>query len=134
MNRKEMGCAVVGAVLGAAGCAPAVKSLAVPVADAETAGSTAAQAAKNMPHLSEAILTLISGTSNDMSTAIFRLEPHSGWSVSSNDPRLQVSLVDGHEALLQAPEDEKVQFVGIASIEHVDGLHFKVRCHVEAGC
>jgi hypothetical protein len=129
MNRKEMGCAVVGVVLGAAGCAPAVKSLAVPIADAETA----AQAAKK-PHLSEAILTLISGTSNDMSSAIFRLEPNSGWSISSNDARLQVSLENGHVALLQAPEDEKVQFVGIATIRHVDGLHFRVRCHVEAGC
>ena len=134
MNRKEMGCAVVGAVLGAAGCTPAVKSLAVPVANAETAESTMAPATKEIPHVSEAILTLVSGTTKDMASAIIRLSPNTGWSISSNDSRLQASLDNGHVALLQAPEDEKVEFVGIASIKHVDGLHFKVRCHVEAGC
>jgi hypothetical protein len=134
MNRKEMGCAVVGAVLSATGCSPAVKSLAVPAANAEETASTVAPLAKNSPHLSEVIFSLISGTTKDISSAIFRLEPHTGWSISSNDPRLQVSLENGHVALLQAPEDQEVQFIGIASISHVDGMHIRVRCHVEAGC
>ena len=30
MNRKEMTCAAVGVLVGAAGCSPAMKSLAVP--------------------------------------------------------------------------------------------------------
>ena len=38
MNRKELACAAVGAVvLGAAGCSPAMKLLAAPAANAEEA-------------------------------------------------------------------------------------------------
>lgn len=136
MNRKELGCAVVGAVLGAAGCAPAVQSLAVPAAGAEPVApeSSRNRPTTEAPRLSEAIFSLISGTTKDMSSAIFRLEPHTGWSISSSDPRLAVSIENGHVALLQAPEDQEVQFVAVVKITHVDGLHLRVRCHVEAGC
>ena len=34
MNRKELGCATLGALLGAAGCSPAARSLLVPEASA----------------------------------------------------------------------------------------------------
>jgi len=134
MNRKEMGCAVVGAILGVSGCSPAAKSLTVPVANAEGTASTIAPAAKNTPHLSEVLLSLISGTAKDISSAVFRLEPSSGWSVTSNDSRLEVSIDNGRAVILQAPENEEVHFIATATIRHVDGMHFTVRCHVEAGC
>src|SRR5689334_11667645 len=136
MNRKEMACVAVGAVLGAAGCSPPVKSLVAPVANAEQAAAAIAGArpATNAPHLSEALISLISGTTKDISSAVFRLEPHAGWNITSNDPRLEVSLQNGHVAILQAPEDQEVQFIAVATITHVDGMHFRVRCHVEAGC
>ena len=133
MNRKEMGCAVVGAVLGAAGCSPAVTSLALPVADAEDAASVTRAAAKE-PQVVEIHLCLISGTTQDISSVEFRLQPHTGWSISSDDSRLQATLERGHVAILQAPEDEAVQFFATVSIKQVDGMHFLVRCHVEAGC
>ena len=136
MKRKEMGCVAVGAILGVAGCSPPVKSMAAPVANAEEAAPEIAGAgsAKNAPHLSEVLLTLISGTTKDMSSALFRLEPHAGWSVASNDSRLEVSIQNEHVAVLQAPEDREVRFIAVATISHVDGFHFTVRCHVEAGC
>ncbi len=133
MNRKEMGCAVVGAVLGAAGCSPAVTSLALPVANAEDAASVARADAKE-PHVVEIHLSLISGTTKDISSVEFRLEPRTGWSINSSDSRLQATLERGHVAILQAPEYEAVQFLATVSITHVDGMHFLVRCHVEAGC
>ena len=110
MNRKEMGCAVVGAVLGAAGCSPAVTSLAIPPASAEGAASVSRADAKE-PHLVEIHLSLISGTTKDISSAEFKLTSHTGWSITSNDPRLQATIKSGHVAVLQAPEYEEVQFL-----------------------
>jgi hypothetical protein len=136
MNRKEMTCTAVGVLLGAAGCSSAVKSLAIPAANAEEPASTIAKApsAQSVPHLTEVLLSLISGTTKDVSTAIFRLFPRSGWSIMSNDPRLQVSIERGHVANLTAPENEKVQFQATATISHEDGSQFDVRCFVETGC
>ena len=136
MNRKEMTCAAVGAVLSAAGCSPAMKSLSVSGANAETTASIMGEnpSAENTPHVTEVLLSLISGTKKDISTAVFRLSPNSGWSIISSDPRLQVSLERGHVAVITAPEDEKVHFVATATISNVDGPHFLVRCHVEASC
>jgi hypothetical protein len=136
MNRKEMTCAAVGAVLGAAGCSPAMRSLAVPAANAEETSSIVANSLPvgNTPHLTEVLLSLISGTTRDVSTAIFRLEPTSGWSISSSDPRLQVSIDRGHVATLTAPEYEKVHFLATATISHPSATSFVVRCHVESSC
>jgi hypothetical protein len=136
MNRKEMTCAAVGAVLGAAGCSPAMKSLALPAANAEQTSSIVANAPPvgNTPHVTEVLLSLISGTPRDVSTVIFRLEPTSGWSISSSDPRLQVSIDRGHVATLTAPEDEKVHFQATAMISHPNATPFMVRCHVESSC
>jgi hypothetical protein len=136
MNRKEMACAAVGAVLGAAGCSPAMRSLAVPAANAEGTSSIVANAPPvvNTPHLTEVLLSLISGTPRDVSSVIFRLEPASGWSISSSDPRLQVSMERGHVAILTAPEDEKVHFIATATITHPNATPFLVRCHVESSC
>jgi hypothetical protein len=133
MNRKEMACAAVGAVLGAAGCAPAMRSFAVPAANAEEASSIVANAPPvgNTPHLTEVLLSLISGTTRDASSAVFRLEPTSGWSISSSDPRLQVSIDRGHVATLEAPQNEKVHFLATATISHPNAASFLVRCHVE---
>lgn len=133
MKRKEMGCAVVGAVLGAAGCSPAVTSFALPVASAEDGASVTGTGAKE-PHVVEIHLSLISGTTRNISSVEFRLEPKTGWSISSSDSRLEATLKNGHVALLQAPEYEEVQFLATVSITHVDGMHFLVRCHVEPGC
>jgi hypothetical protein len=84
LNRKELPYAAVGVALGAAGCSPQMKSLVVPAANAEVREET--------PHLETAVLTLISGTTRDASSALFRLQPHSGWSIVSSDPRLDVSI------------------------------------------
>ncbi|MGC1380429.1 MAG: hypothetical protein WA814_05345 [Candidatus Baltobacteraceae bacterium] len=134
MNRKEMTCTAVGVLLGAAGCSPAVKSLAVPVANAEETAAANVAPVPKVPHLGEVLLSLISGTTKDISSVVFRLAPDSGWSVVSNNPRLDVSMERGHIATLQAPEDKQEQFVATATISHSDGTQFLVRCHVEAGC
>jgi|SRR5580700_1693666 hypothetical protein len=134
MNRKEMTCAAVGALVGAAGCSPAMKSLAVPVANAEGTMIANAPFVQNAPHLKEVLLSLISGTTKDIGTAVFRLSPDSGWSITSSDPRLHVEVQREHVAIVTAPEHKEVQFVATATISHVDGAHFDVRCHVEAGC
>lgn len=136
MNRKEMTCAAVGVVLGAAGCSPAVKSLVVPAANAETPSSktAGAPAAGDSPHLTEVLLTLVSGTTRDASSVVFRLQPLSGWSISSSDPRLEATIERGHIATLQAPEDEKVHFLATVTISHPNATPFLVRCHVEGSC
>jgi hypothetical protein len=136
MNRKEMACAAVGAVLGAAGCSPGMKSLALPAANAEETSSILGAAApvENTPHLTEVLLSLISGTQRDVSSVIFRLQPTSGWSISSDDPRLQVAIERGHVAVLTAPETEKVHFLATATISHPNATPLLVRCHVEANC
>jgi hypothetical protein len=133
MNRKEMACAAVGAVLGAAGCSPAMRSLAVPAANAEVTSPMVANAplVGNTPHLTEVLLSLISGTTRDSSSVIFRLEPTSGWSIGSSDPRLQVSIERGHVAILEAPQNEKVHFLASVTISHPNATPFLVRCHVE---
>jgi hypothetical protein len=89
---------------------------------------------QNAPHLKEVLLSLISGTTKDIGTAVFRLSPDSGWSITSSDPRLHVEVQREHVAIVTAPEHKEVQFVATATISHVDGAHFDVRCHVEAGC
>jgi hypothetical protein len=136
MNRKELAYAAVGVALGAAGCSPAMKSLVVPAANAgERAAPIVGRLAfENSPHVEEAVITLISGTTRDVSSALFHLLPKSGWSVSSSDPRLQVSINDGHVATLVAPEDEKVEFIAKATISHTSGTQLLVRCHVEKTC
>jgi hypothetical protein len=136
MNRKEWACATVGTVLGAAGCSPAMRSLAVPAVNAE--GRAPAindqRAVENTPHLEEAVIALISGTTRDVSSALFRLVPKSGWSISSSDSRLEVSIANGHVATLVAPENEKVRFIAKVTISHTSGTQFMVRCHVEETC
>ena len=78
MNRKEMACAAAGAVLGAAGCSPAMKTFALPEAGAaETASIAGGTPVANTPHLEEAVITLISGTTRDASSALFHLLPKS---------------------------------------------------------
>jgi hypothetical protein len=136
MKRKELAYVAVGVALGAAGCSPAMKSLAVPAANAEegTAVIPSRLAFGNTPHLEEAVITLISGTTRDASSAIFRLLPKSGWSVSSDNPQLQVSIENGHVAILEAPQNEKVMFIARATISHTSGMQFVVRCHVEETC
>ncbi len=136
MNRKELACAAVGAVLGAAGCSPAMRSLAVPAVNAEERAPAIGDrlAVENTPHVAEAVITLISGTTRDASSALFHLLPKSGWSISSSDPRLQVSIDDGRVATLIAPEDEKVVFIAKATISHTSGTQLVVRCHVEETC
>jgi hypothetical protein len=136
MNRKEMACAAVGALVGAAGCSSAVRSLAVPVANAGEAAPTLAKAAAvpNTPHLTEVLLSLASGTPKDAASAVFRLSPNTGWTIASDDPRLEVSVERGHVATVTAPKSERVHFIATATISHPDGTSFLVRCHVEAGC
>ncbi len=136
MNRKELACAAVGAVLGAAGCSPAIRSLAVPAvnADERAGGLDDRLADKNAPHLEEAVITLISGTTRDVSSALFRLLPKSGWSISSSDPRLEVSINNGHVATLEAPQYKKELFIARVTISHTSGTEFVVRCHVEETC
>ncbi len=136
MNRKELACAAVGAVLGAAGCSPAMRSLAVPAVNAEERAPAIDDrlAVENTPHVEEAVITLISGTTRDVSSALFYLLPKSGWSISSSDPRLQVSIEREHVATLIAPEDEKVMFIARATISHTSGMQLVVRCHVEVTC
>ena len=134
MNRKEMACAAAGVLLSA-GCSPGTKSLAMPSGEAQ-GGSTipAARSATTPPHLSEVLLSLISGTPNDIGSAVFRLLPKSGWSIVSDDPRLHVEIQNGHVAIVTAPEHKAINFIATATISHTDGEHFHVRCHVEAGC
>ena len=136
MNRKELAYAAVGVTLGAAGCSPAMKSLVVPAANAEerTAAIADGLALENTPHLEEAVISLISNTTRDVSSALFHLLPKSGWSISSSNPKLQVSINNGHVATLVAPEDEKAQFIAIVTISHASGMEFVVRCHVEEKC
>ena len=109
MNRKELAYAAVGVALGAVGCSPAMKSLAVPAANAQerTAAIADGLALENTPRLEEAVITLISGTTRDVSSALFHLLPKSGWSIRSSNPRLQVSIDDGHVATLVAPNMRK---------------------------
>ncbi len=126
MNRKELAYAAVGVALGVAGCAPQVTSLVVPAANAEERSDA--------PHIEGASITLISGTTRDASSALFRLLPKSGWSIVSSNPQLEVSISDGHVATLQAPEDEKVTFHAQVTISHTSGTEFEVRCHVETRC
>jgi hypothetical protein len=126
LNRKELAYAAVGVALGAAGCSPQMKSLVVPAANAEVREET--------PHLETAVLTLISGTTRDASSALFRLQPHSGWSIVSSDPRLDVSISNNHVATLVAPESEKVTFIAKVTISHESGTEFTVQCHVETKC
>src|SRR5581483_2895747 len=121
MNRKEMACAAVGVVLGAAGCSPAMNALVEPVARAQESASTIVPSVEGTPHLTEVLLSLISGTTKDISSAIFRLSPTSGWSIASSDPRLEVSMSRGHVAVITAPENEKVHFIATATISHVGG-------------
>ena len=80
------------------------------------------------------MITLISGTTRDVSTALLHLVPKSGWSISSSDSRLQVSIERGHVATLIAPEYEKVVFIAKVTISHASGTQFVVRCHVEETC
>jgi hypothetical protein len=136
MNRKELAYAAVGVALGAAGCSPAMKSLVVPAANAEERTAVIADglALENTPHLEEAVITLISGTTRDVSSALFHLLPKSGWSISSSNPRLQVSIDNGHVATLVAPEHEEAQFIAKVTISHTSGAEFLVRCHVEKKC
>jgi hypothetical protein len=103
-----------------------MKSLVVPAANAEVREET--------PHLETAVLTLISGTTRDASSALFRLQPHSGWSIVSSDPRLDVSISNNHVATLVAPESEKVMFIAKVTISHESGTEFTVQCHVETKC
>jgi hypothetical protein len=126
LNRKELAYAAVGVALGVAGCAPQVKSLVVPPANAEERTET--------PHLETAVITLISGTTRDAASALFRLLPKSGWNISSNDPRLDVSIANGHVATLVAPENEKAEFIAKVTISHTSGTEFMVLCHVEEKC
>jgi hypothetical protein len=126
LNRKELACAAVGVALGVAGCAPQMKSLVVPAANAEERMDT--------PHLEEAVITLISGTTRDASSALFHLLPKSGWSINSSDPRLDVSIANGHVATLVAPEYEEVMFIAKVTVSHTSGTEFMVRCHVETKC
>ncbi len=132
MNRKEMACAAVGVLLGA-GCSPAVQSLATPAADAR-GESPSLPGAKTPPHLSEVLLSLVSGTTKDLSSAVFRLLPKSGWSIVSDDPRLHVEIQNGHVAIVEAPQNKAVTFIARATISHPDAEDLLVRCHVEAGC
>jgi hypothetical protein len=136
MNRKELAYAAVGVALGAAGCSPAMKSLVEPAANAEDRSAAIADglALENTPHLEEAVITLISGTTRDVSSALFHLLPKSGWSISSSNPRLQVSINNGHVATLVAPEHEKALFIAMVTISHTSGAKFLVRCHVEERC
>lgn len=136
MNRKEAACAAAGVMLSAVGCAPVISSSGLPVGGAEQSASSERDTSPNAmsPHATEIILTLISGTSSDMSSAIIRLAPKSGWSIVSDRAKLHVSIVNGNEALLEAPQHEKVQLIAIATISHDNGFHFLVRCHIEAGC
>ncbi len=126
MNRKELAYAAVGVALGVAGCAPQMKSLVVPAANAEERTET--------PHLEEAVITLISGTTRDVHSALFHLSPKSGWSIVSSDPRLAVSINEGRVAVLEAPQYEKVMFIAKVTISHTSGQQFMVRCHVETKC
>lgn len=136
MNRKEWACATVGTVLGAAGCSPAMRSLAVPAVNAEGRAPAIDDrcAGEDTPHLEEAVITLISGTTRDVSSALFHLVPKSGWSISSSDSRLEVSIVEGHVATLVAPQNKKVNFTAKVTISHTSGTKFMVRCHVEETC
>ena len=135
MNRKEMACAAAGAVLGAAGCSPAMRTLALPAAGAgETASIAAVTPAANSPHLDEAVITLVSGTTRDASSALFHVLPKSDWSASSSDPRLEVSIKQGHVVDITAPQDEKVEFIAVVTVSHPSGTQFLVRCHVEERC
>jgi hypothetical protein len=134
MNRKEMACAAAGLLMGA-GCAPVARSLATPAADAlanSTMGSPTSGAAS--PHLSEVLLSLVSGGGKDISSAVFRLLPKSGWSIVSNNPDLHVEIQNGHVAIVSAPQHKTESFVATATISHLDAEHFHVRCHVEASC
>jgi hypothetical protein len=113
-----------------------MKSLVVPAANAE--GRTAAiadeLAFENTAHVEEAVITLISNTTRDVSSALFRLLPKSGWSIRSSNPRLAVSIENGHVATLVAPEYEEANFVARVTISHTSGTEFFVRCHVETKC
>lgn len=133
MNRREMACAAAGAVLGAAGCSPAMKSFVVPPVEAGEAAPVAGMA-PNTPHLEEAVITLISGTTNDASSALFHLLPKSGWSAVSSDPRLTILINRGHVVDVTAPQDRKVAFIARVTISHPNGTEFTVRCHVEDRC
>jgi hypothetical protein len=126
LNRKELAYAAVGVALGAAGCAPQIKSLVVPAANAEERTDT--------PHLETAVITLISGTTRDAASALFRLLPKSGWSIVTDDSRLDVSISNGHVATLVAPEYEKVMFFAKVTISHTSGTELMVHCHVEERC
>ncbi|MFY9885933.1 MAG: hypothetical protein WAL67_07855 [Candidatus Cybelea sp.] len=77
------------------------------------------------------MITLISNTTRDVSSAIFHLLPKSGWSISSGNPRLAVSMDNGHIATLVAPEHEEAEFIAKVTISHTSGQEFLVRCHVE---
>jgi len=134
MNRKELACAAVGAVLGAAGCSPAMKGLAVPAAGAEETAATVAAAEANTPHLEQAVITLISGTSRDAASAVFHLLPKSGWSAVSSNPQLEVVVDRGHVVTVIAPEDQPAFFIAHVTISHTSGTDFVVRCHVEERC
>ena len=81
INRaKELACAAVGAVLGAAGCSPAMRSLTVPAVNAEERAPAIGDrlAVENTAHVEEAVITLISGTTRDVSGALFHLVPKVG--------------------------------------------------------
>jgi hypothetical protein len=103
-----------------------MKSLVVPAANAEERTDS--------PHLETAVITLISGTTSDVSSALFHLLPKSGWSIESNDPQLEVSIANGHVATLVAPQYEKVMFIAKVTISHTSGTEFMARCHVETKC
>jgi hypothetical protein len=114
---------------------PAMKSLVVPAANAEERTAIAdGLALESTPHLEEAVITLISGTTRDVSSALFHLLPKSGWSISSSNPRLQVSIDSGRVATLVAPAHEEAQFIAKVTISHTSGTEFLVRCHVEKKC
>ena len=134
MNRKEAACGAVGVMLSAVGCAP-LRSSALPVGGVEQGASSKRNASPNekFPHVTEMFLSLISGTTRDTSRAIISLAPKSGWSIASDRSKLRVSIVDG-DAHLEAPQHEKVQLIARATISHVDGTSFLVRCHIEVEC
>ena len=126
MNRKEMTCAAVGVVLSATGCSSPLKLPTIPAGDTETAAAREASSVHDAPHITEVLLSLISGTVRDIGTVIFRLSPSSGWSIESDRPRLQVSIEDGHVATITAPDDEKVHFIARVTISHASaGLQFR---------
>lgn len=89
MNRKELGCATLGALLGAAGCSPAARSLLVPEASAEQS---------HAKPVGEVVTNLVLHLHHPSNESHVFLTGGGGFTVSSSNAAILEATIDQSDA------------------------------------